>query len=67
MNGTYLLVCEDDAGREHVLHIHSRGSNIRLMELHADLLKHGLRVRIFQPVDWSVVEPESGAGEPVPA
>jgi hypothetical protein len=35
IDGTVLLVCEDDAGGEHVLHIHSRGSNVRLMELHA--------------------------------
>ena len=67
MNGTFLLICEDDAGREHVLHIHSRGTNIRLMELHAALVKHGMRAQIFQPVEWNASAAVGATSEPVPA
>lgn len=60
----HLLVWQDDAGHEHVMHVHASESNARLMALHAALVNHGFRPSIFQPVDWA---PQGQAIPPRPS
>jgi hypothetical protein len=48
----YLLAWQDDAGQQHVMHVQQSQTNVRLMELHAALVRHGFRPTIYQPVEW---------------